>query len=732
MYKEDLPDDFNGELYLQLNPDIKEHYLNNPSEHYQKYGYFENRIYKLIEIPSDFDESVYLKLNPDIKEHYLNNPSEHYQKYGYFENRVYKVVLPREFDETVYLKLNPDIKEHYLNNPSEHYQKYGYFENRVYKVVLPREFDGTIYLQLNPDIKEYYSNNPIEHYKKYGYFENRLYKLPKITIIYILCFNSEKYEQSLEIYNNYSWAKPIIMKYQDYTFENAFWKQLYEIKNEWEDCEMVGTMSYSAIKKINLDLVNDIITKKLYLPNTYYNFFDSNTPIPNFNTIKHPDFNTIWSSIIPKLNLINTTENCCNYWMCKPELMKNFIYWYNNICLPELIKNPLTLENSFYSGNDYNNAVQQSQLIELWGKPYYPNLPFICERLNKSFFITNYKIVFLISHENSVTGAVNALLNVKYFYEKNNIKTILLYLDEINKNKINVIDYIKETSSEYNCSPIVICNTFCCINIVRELSETNIVTYWYIHEWFEPDGDYKYIKNNIDLFDSSINIIFICNKSYENLKKYIPVIKNKVIIHNSISLKILKTNKNKIPEKFIYKDTNDIFLIMVGTIEKRKNHQKFIDDVFYKCVDKYPQVKLLIVGKGILDFKLNIKEKYRENIVLVGSVKNAIPYINISDIFISYSINEVFPLSILEGFYCAKPVVSSDVGGISELIENHKNGFLFNINDHTMCFQYISELIENERLRIKIGENAHKTLLEKYNGNNSMEQFLILLSKTPI
>ena len=538
----DIPVDFKKDIYLRLNPDVNEKYANNPEYHYITYGYFENRPYK-VEIPSDFSGEVYIKLNPDVNEKYMNNPEIHYINHGIFEKRPYKIEIPSDFSGELYLKLNPDIKEHFIDNPEYHYINHGIFEKRPYKIEVPSDFLSKNYLKLNPDVKEIYPDNAVFHYCNYGYFEKRPYKGIVNIVIYILCPSEEKLKIANDLYKKYFWAKPILLKYQDYSFENSFWKQIYEENEEWITCEMVGTLAYSAYKKINLEHVDRIIINKLYFPNTYFNFFDTNIPIPNFNTIKHPNFNAIWNNVLASLHLVNTTENCCNYWMCKPELMKYFIYWYRNICLPELLKHPLILENASYTGSDFDNTVKQNELIKLWGKPYYPNFPFICERLNKSFFVSYFKVVFLISHENSVTGAVNALLNVKHFYEKNNIKTILLYLPDIINNRIDLVAYVKETSNNLNCSPVVIFNTLCCYKYVRQFSQTNILTYWYIHEWYDPNGYYKYINDNLDLFESSINIIFICKNSYENLKSIVPNLKNEVIIYNRIPLEILEKKK---------------------------------------------------------------------------------------------------------------------------------------------------------------------------------------------
>jgi hypothetical protein len=55
----------------------------------------------LKKIPNDFDDNLYLQLNSDIKSQYGNNPKLHYLKYGYLENRKYKVELPEDFNEVI-------------------------------------------------------------------------------------------------------------------------------------------------------------------------------------------------------------------------------------------------------------------------------------------------------------------------------------------------------------------------------------------------------------------------------------------------------------------------------------------------------------------------------------------------------------------------------------------------------------------------------------------------------
>lgn len=204
------------------------------------------------------------------------------------------------------------------------------------------------------------------------------------VIIYVLSYNETTYNLAKQHYMKYKWAKPILMKYQDYTFENAFWKQLLEISDEWEKCDMVGTISYKAYKKIHLEKINNIIMKKIYYPKKFVSFMKSKNTL--FTECIHKDsqnFSKLLRYMSDALNnSIDYNISYCNYWMTTPELMKQFIEWHINTCLPTLLQNPVSYEKIIYDGN-----LTQSDLIKIWGKPYYPHIPFILERINLLFFV---------------------------------------------------------------------------------------------------------------------------------------------------------------------------------------------------------------------------------------------------------------------------------------------------------------------------------------------------------
>jgi len=86
----------------------------------------------------------------------------------------------------------------------------------------------------------------------------------------------------------------------------------------------------------------------------------------------------------------------------------------------------------------------------------------------------------------------------------------------------------------------------------------------------------------------------------------------------------------------------------------------------------------------------------------------------LSDIFVLPSLYENFPISILEAMASEAAVVSTNVGGIPEMIASGYNGILIPPKDVDSLANALIQLIENDHLRKKIERNARKTILRKF------------------
>lgn len=130
-------------------------------------------------------------------------------------------------------------------------------------------------------------------------------------------------------------------------------------------------------------------------------------------------------------------------------------------------------------------------------------------------------------------------------------------------------------------------------------------------------------------------------------------------------------------------------------------------------------VKLRIIGNG--PDKQSLQE-LTETLDLKARVifEDQIPYTMMPEyyqrcsVFCFPTLGEPFGKVIIEAMACAKPVVSSDIGGSTEIIQNRKNGILVPAGRSDLLAREILGLLEDERLRKSIGASARETVIRKY------------------
>ncbi|MGB9980641.1 glycosyltransferase family 4 protein [Methanobacterium sp.] len=184
----------------------------------------------------------------------------------------------------------------------------------------------------------------------------------------------------------------------------------------------------------------------------------------------------------------------------------------------------------------------------------------------------------------------------------------------------------------------------------------------------------------------------------EHMKKEMQKISAKevLVIPNGIDM-----NKfNDLSLSFKSLDTKTI--IFVGNLRPEKGLIYLIEAMEH-ITNKDVNTQLLIVGGGPqeeslkkLVNKLNIK-----GVLFLGEVTNdEVPfYLKNSDIFVLSSLQEGFPNVLLEAMALGLPVVATDVCGITEIIEDGKNGFIVRPKNSKEIAEKILLLLDNDNLR---------------------------------
>lgn len=181
-----------------------------------------------------------------------------------------------------------------------------------------------------------------------------------------------------------------------------------------------------------------------------------------------------------------------------------------------------------------------------------------------------------------------------------------------------------------------------------------------------------------------------------------------------------------IPKKE-YSTNGTLRLVSIGTLSIQKNHQllfhaisRLIDlDFFLKVAGEGSQTDKL--KQLVDDLKIGHKVEF------IGNSNNVKQLLHDSDLFIMSSAWEGLPIVQIEATLTGLPVLVTDVGGCSEIVDRVNNGLIakVDIDDYS---EKLERLIKNESLRLYF----HKNALEKsghYTVGNAVERHLELYSR---
>lgn len=130
-----------------------------------------------------------------------------------------------------------------------------------------------------------------------------------------------------------------------------------------------------------------------------------------------------------------------------------------------------------------------------------------------------------------------------------------------------------------------------------------------------------------------------------------------------------------------------------------------------------PETHFLLVGDG--EWRERIlsqvkKSGLEKNFHWVGVQKNVVPYLSLMDIYLSTSEFEGLPIAMLEAMSCEVPIVSTRAGGIGEVIQHGKQGFLTEIEEWEELERYCIQLLQNPELQKSMAQAARDRVIEKF------------------
>lgn len=220
------------------------------------------------------------------------------------------------------------------------------------------------------------------------------------------------------------------------------------------------------------------------------------------------------------------------------------------------------------------------------------------------------------------------------------------------------------------------------------------------------------------------DLITALTKPFANkIIKDLSLKKDVQIIPNPVNIKEIKRNLDL---HFDFRKNQSLppntkIVLFIGRLELRKGIDIF-EKVIPQVVKELPNTIFVFIGEEHGYSKKQMIKKLKKH----QAEKNALfldrlPYektmniLNQADVFVLPSIYEPFGIVLVEAMVCRKPVVSTNVGGIPEVVENGKTGILVKPKDAQACSKAILELLQSPKKCVAFGKVGRKRAKKLFN-----------------
>ncbi|MFQ5454853.1 MAG: glycosyltransferase family 4 protein [Nitrospirota bacterium] len=344
------------------------------------------------------------------------------------------------------------------------------------------------------------------------------------------------------------------------------------------------------------------------------------------------------------------------------------------------------------------------------------------------------KKILYILHEPYHTGAPLVILNLLKRIDRSKYEPVVMFpyygplVDYFKRNDIKISLIAKKKGYIYKILFLYIFKIFAVIkdsnvDIVHINSRvlyplvllSKLIkkkTLFHIHESFEDFGlvyaaliRLCIILSDIVIFTSVASMMSIIKRKDNERYK---VIYNGVDISN-----FYDTGK---------RSDKEIHIIMIGYISPIKG-QIYLLKTFIELLKEFNNIKLDFIGEIKNRLKYQFYYQQLETIIRENDISGRVKFhgfvykmdriLKEADIIAHTSLMESFPLSLLESMSCGRPVVAFNAGGVGEIVEDEKTGYLVDKEDLQTLRERLSFLIRHEDIRNKFGRAGRKRA-EKY------------------
>lgn len=259
------------------------------------------------------------------------------------------------------------------------------------------------------------------------------------------------------------------------------------------------------------------------------------------------------------------------------------------------------------------------------------------------------------------------------------------------------------------------------------------------HSYFSPFKTRVFLEIERYLAKKSTRIIAISERQKKELGLIYRICDpSKIeVVHIGLDLSSFQENQEEKRKRFRSEyliDEDEIVISIVGRLVPVKNHQFFLDAMKIIFDNTNKKVRAFIVGDGEernnleeytrklnLDF-VRFTEEKRKAQVTFTSWRKDVDVVNAgSDIITLCSNNEGTPVSLIEAQAANKPIVTTRVGGITDIVIPNETAFISSKTSVSSFAKNLFILINDDELRNSMGKTGSKFVMEKFSYQRLVE-----------
>ncbi|MGP4077625.1 glycosyltransferase family 4 protein [Halobacillus sp. K22] len=213
--------------------------------------------------------------------------------------------------------------------------------------------------------------------------------------------------------------------------------------------------------------------------------------------------------------------------------------------------------------------------------------------------------------------------------------------------------------------------------------------------------------------EASTEIVMISDSFRPNLIDFGAREERIVTVHTGIDF-------NPLP----HKNHENIILTCVSRLSPRKGHG-FLLEALSKIREHLTNVEVWIVGDGVMKEKLmeQAKELKLNNVIFFGKRHDIPLVLSMSDIYVLATVNDNFPLSIMEAMLSRQAVISTTCGGIPEMVHHEETGVLCEPGNVEQLAHAIKRFITNKEERNKFAKAAESYARQNFTSQVMTRKF---------